>query len=69
MSRYIIIVGNIGTIGHYQTKKAALQDFAEYKRQSKAGYGKAAFESVILFDNDLGEPIREYIGTVDNNEE
>lgn len=69
MSRYSVIVGNIGTIDHYPTKKAALQDFAEYKRQSKAGYGKAAFESVLLFDNDLGEPIKEYIGSIDNSEE
>lgn len=50
MSRYSVIVGNIGTIDHYPTKKAA-------------------FESVTLFDNDLGEPIKEYIGTIDNNEE
>jgi hypothetical protein len=69
MPRYSIIVGNIGTIDHYPTKKAALQDFAEYKRQSKAGYGNAAFESVVLFDNNLGEPIKEYIGSIDNNEE
>ena len=69
MSRYSVIVGNIGTIDHYLTKKAALHDFAEYKRQSKAGYGKVASESVTLFDNDLGEPIKEYIGTIDNNED
>ena len=69
MSRYSIIVGNVGTIDHYLTKKAALQDFAEYKRQSKAGYGRVAFESVILFDNDCGVPIKEYIGTIDQQGE
>ena len=69
MSRYSVIIGNIGTIDHYQKKQEAISAFAEYKRKSKAGYGKAAFESVILFDNDLSEPIKEYIGTIDNNEE
>lgn len=64
---YSVIVGNIGEIGHYPTKKAALRVFWEYKRHSKEGYGRAASESVILFDNDLGEPIKEYIGTIDNN--
>ena len=65
MSRYSVIVGNIGTVDHYPTKKAALKDFAEYKRLSKAGYGKVAFESVYLTDVS-GEIIAEYIGTIDN---
>ena len=58
--RYSVIVGNIGTIDHYPTKKAGLKDFAEYVRQSKTGYGRAAGESVALFDNDNGEVVKEY---------
>lgn len=59
MSRYSIIIGNIGTID-CQTKNAGMKDFADYVRQSKAGYGRAAGEPVTLFDNDNGEIVREY---------
>lgn len=47
-SRYEVIVGNIGTVYDGPLFKEALTSYSEYKRQSKAHYGRAAGESVTL---------------------
>jgi hypothetical protein len=58
---YTLIVGNIGTIGTYDTIKVAKHQYFTYRTLSVIGYGRAAGESVTLVDDD-GEIIAEYIG-------
>lgn len=54
-SHYEVIVGNIGTVYEGPLFKQALKDYGEYKRQSKAYYGRAAGESVMLIKD--GQPL------------
>lgn len=61
---YEVVVGNIGSVYRGKYLGAALIKFVSYKQQSKDGYGRAAGESVTLFQD--GEPIKEYQGTLGN---
>lgn len=51
MSTYQVIVGNIGTVYEGSLPVTALGVYGEYKRQSKAGHGRAAGESVTILKN------------------
>jgi hypothetical protein len=64
---YTLIVGNIGTIGKYDTLKVAKYQYVTYVNLSAIGYGKVAGESVYLFEND--EIIEEHMGTNDDRDE
>lgn len=63
---YQIIVGNIGTVAEYATENQARSTFSEYVLASKENQGRAAGESVTLFDG--SEIVAEYIGTMDSEE-
>jgi hypothetical protein len=54
MSRYQVIVGNIGTTCDTDRLSTALKDYGHYLACSKSGIGRAGNEDVVLFDN--GEP-------------
>ena len=64
---YTLIVGNVGTIGKYDTLKVAKHQYVTYVNLSAIGYGKVAGECVYLFDGD--EIIEEYTGTNDDRDE
>ena len=64
---YEVIVGNIGTVYLGSSLMEANAAWGEYKRQSKANYGRAAGESVAFFED--GELVRELISSVDNEQE
>ena len=61
MSIFEVIVGNIGTVYAGNNYMRAMCTFSEYRKQSKAGYGRAAGEPVTLFHN--GEIKMEHAGT------
>ena len=65
--KYEVIVGNIGTVYLGSSLMEANAAWGEYKRQSKANYGRAAGESVAFFKD--GELVREFIGSVDTEQE
>ena len=65
--KYEVIVGNIGTVYLGSSLMEANAAWGEYKRQAKANYGRAAGESVAFFEN--GELTREFIGSVDTEQE
>lgn len=58
---YTLIVGNVGTIGTYDTLKAAKRQYFTYRTLSIIGNGRVSGESVTLVDDD-GEIIEEHIG-------
>lgn len=63
MSRYEVIVGNVGTVYYGASRRAADRSFSDYVRQSKHAMGRADGESVTLIaDNEIA---REYVGKVD----
>jgi hypothetical protein len=65
---YQVTVGNIGTVYVGNAAEEALNTYLEYVRQSASGEGRAAWESVILWQ--LGVPRRQYHGeAVRANEE
>ena len=53
-----VVVGNIGNVYTGTNQEDARDTFAEYKKQSKSGKGRAAGEDVTLFKD--GEPIDEW---------
>jgi len=57
MSRFQVIVGNIGTVEDGNLHEC-LKAYGEYVKQSKAGYGRASYEPVTLMKD--GEPWREH---------
>lgn len=64
---YSVIVGNIGTVGNFTNKAAARKCFNEYRKLSRAQYGRASGESVAIFrgaaDSESdAELIAEFIG-------
>lgn len=67
---YTLIVGNIGKINEYASRQLAQQEYESYVNLSTQECGRAAGESIFLFEND--EIISEYIGSNDvddSNEE
>lgn len=68
--RYDVYVGNIGCVSsgiRDLTRTAANKLYSEYVQQSKTGYGRAAGESVTLTCE--GEPVKEYVGKNDRQQE
>ena len=63
---YVVNVGNIGNITCDSLLEARMM-YNEYVEQSKSGMGRAGNEYVGLYEN--GEPIMEYFGTLDNDNE
>lgn len=55
-----VVVGNIGRV-FSGSERVARKEFNEWVRLAKATQGRAAGEDVALID-DLGEPVREYLG-------
>jgi len=60
MGTYQVTVDNLGAVTDTDQLKEALISFKEYKDLSRAEYGRAAGESVILWKH--GEPHFEYFG-------
>lgn len=56
--KYQIIVGNIGTTYDGDNWIEALRQYGEYKRQSKAKYGRCAGEPVAIMKD--GEIMSKY---------
>ncbi len=55
-----LYVGNIGCVNDYDTLEEAMKDYNEYVELSQNGYGRCAYESVILFDMETDEIILDY---------
>lgn len=66
MSKYELIVGNIGKVYDGDDRVEADRLFALYVDQSKSGVGRAGGEDVVLFEDD--EIIREYTGHLKEND-
>lgn len=60
MKRYEVIVGNIGNVLQTNSYKEAKDTYNEYVQQSKENYGRAAGETVTLFDNKIDDVDSEY---------
>ena len=60
---------NVGNVGHleYTNLKKAVADFNHYKRQSRAMYGRAGGENVVLFDIFTDRVIREHHGVINED--
>ena len=61
MSRFIVVVGNVGTVLETASKRDAIGTYNDYVMQSQSNRGRCAGEPVTLFqDNDIA---LEYAGT------
>jgi hypothetical protein len=60
MSKYVVIVGNIGTVHEGNNPVDACKVYGQYKRLSVDKVGRAAGESVVLMRDD--EPMHEHHG-------
>ena len=58
MSKYEVIVGNIGTVYDGDNSDEAVLHYHGYVRQSKSGMGRAGNETVVIMED--GEPMPEY---------
>ena len=56
--QYEVIVGNLGTVYQGSSKVIAEQEFEDYVKLSKEGYGRAGHEEVTLTID--GEPAKEH---------
>ena len=63
MSNHTVIVGNLGTVVHDGTWKEAKAAFFEYRKLSKANYGRVAGESVTWLRD--GDVYFEYVGPLE----
>jgi hypothetical protein len=63
---YEVVVGNIGKVYSGSVVSDAIMTFIAYYDQSTQNRGRAAGESVTMFQD--GEPIKEHIGSVDQQE-
>lgn len=66
MSKYQVIVGNIGTVYDGGDLNKAMENYKSYVAMSKLPAGRASGEDVTLMDN--GEPTREYSPNSAQNE-
>lgn len=60
MSKYQIIVGNIGTVYSGENEKESLKIFREYVSQSLHGFAYAGNEDVVILCD--GEILKEFYG-------
>ena len=63
---YCVNVGNVGNM-EYTSKKLAEDCYTTYVTLSRTNQTRAAGESVYLFKNN--EIVKEYIGTIDQEQE
>lgn len=64
MKTYQVIVGNVGTVHTGNNPVLARKDFGEYKRQSREGDGRAAYETVtLLCDGEIEAEFRPKLQT------
>lgn len=61
--RYVVVVGNLGTVYSGNRLKEALETYSVYRRKSADGDGRVAGEPVALMDG--GEIWREWRGETD----
>lgn len=64
--QYEVVVGNIGTVYSGTYSSDAIMTFIAYSDKSERNEGRAAGESVTLFQD--GEIAKVYIGTIDQQE-
>ena len=62
-----VVVGNVGTVYSGEDAAVASVKYADYRELSEANLGRAAGESVTWLQD--GEVYREYVGTVDREDE
>ena len=62
MRQYTVVVGNVGTVYQGDNIHVARAEFAAYKRASRAPFGRASGEFVVLMEDD--EIIIEHFGRV-----
>jgi hypothetical protein len=65
--RFEVICGNVGSVYSGNSRMAAKSTFNTYVDHSSSGYGRAAGESVTLFEDD--EILDEHVGSVDQSGE
>jgi ribosomal protein L37AE/L43A len=58
MTKYQVVVGNLGLVHESDDRQAAEESFKEYVDFSKSDYGRVAGEPVTLFED--GEILKEY---------
>jgi hypothetical protein len=63
-SDYLVIVGNVGDLGTFTSKKDAVKCYLDYLDASNAPYGRASGESVTLMRN--GEIVCKHLGTMED---
>ena len=63
--QYEVVVSNTGIVFFGSNVTAARRVYTEYVEQSKANYGRAAGEAVVMFRDD--DIYMEYVGTLQNN--
>ena len=59
---YSLSVGNIGMFGCGKDRNLAIAEFHKYVDMSKNEIGRAAGESVFLFESGIDDPIMEHTG-------
>lgn len=63
---FLVTVGNIGDVGTFTSKKAAVECYLDYLDASHAPYGRASGQSVILFSN--GDIVCEHLGAMEEQQ-
>lgn len=63
MASYKVTVGNVGTVIETNSPIEAGRIYGDYKEQSIKGYGRAAYETVIMWKD--AEPMWTHEGTQD----
>lgn len=63
MSKYQVIVGNVGIVYSGSHYDKAMHAFTVYQHQSESEVGRASGENITLMCNDEIE--REYIGSIE----
>lgn len=67
--RFHVIVGNVGTVHTGNDETSARRVFAEYVSASRDGIGRAAGESVSVFDSVYSEIVCEHVGVNDEGDD
>lgn len=58
--KYVVVVGNIGTVLNTDDLAAAEKLYESYRKMSHKGIGLVGGEPVTLLEN--GDPIKEWLG-------
>ncbi len=65
--RYTVVVGNVGTVYDGTSRARADGNFNDYVKASKAPFGRAAGEHVVMMADD--EIVREHVGSASSTDE